>query len=520
VYRGSAAASRPAFRRAALWTVLGALIPGVGLIAAGRRRPGTMILAAFLLLMVAVGWLATAGRQVALHWSLDPNALLAISVAAAALGIAAALLVVGTYLALEPSRLSTLQRLGGISLVAVLGLAVAAPSVAVVQLADAQRDLVRNVFAEGQSATLDPGAEGLDPGADGPVEGQREPFAGRDRINILLLGGDGGAGRDGVRTDSVIVASVDVATGTTTLFSLPRNLEKLPFPAGSPLRRIFPDGFDAGTEDESLLNAVYRNGPRLYPDAIGPSDDLGADFLKLGVGDALGLEIDYYLLVNLDGFSRLIDSLGGITVDVNYYVPVGGDPGKERLPDAYIAPGPAQPMDGETALAFARARYGTSDYQRMDRQRCVINDIVEAADPLTLPLRYRELAATTQDIVSTDVPQGVLDDMVDLALRVKDAPVRSVVFDTSLIDPAYPDYDEIRMLVRQGLATPVTPTDEATSSMSPTASTGPVPTTARTSSPSPSTSSAPLDDTADACDYDPVQARAALADGQPPVFGD
>ena len=52
--------------------------------------------------------------------------------------------------------------------------------------------------------------------------------------------------------------------------------------------------------------------------------------------------IDYYVLVNLDGFSRLVDALGGITVNVNYYVPIGGDPGTGSLPDDYIAPGPDQ----------------------------------------------------------------------------------------------------------------------------------------------------------------------------------
>ena len=60
--------------------------------------------------------------------------------------------------------------------------------------------------------------------------------------------GDGGEGRDGVRTDTVIVASIATATGDMTLFSLPRNLEDLPFPADSPLAEVYPDGFDAGNE--------------------------------------------------------------------------------------------------------------------------------------------------------------------------------------------------------------------------------------------------------------------------------
>src|SRR3712207_5924774 len=211
-----------------------------------------------------------------------------------------------------------------------------------------------------------------------------------------------------VRTDTVIVASVDTETGDATLFSLPRNLEDLPFPEDSPLADVYPDGFDAGSESESLLNAVYRNGPAAHPDLLGPTDNPGADFLKLGVGQALGLTIDYYVLVNLEGFSQLIDALGGITVNVNYWVPIGGEPTLGYLPDAYIRPGPNQHMDGELALHYARGRFGLSDYQRMDRQRCMINAIVEAADPLTLLSRYQEIAATTQDIVTTDIPQSVV----------------------------------------------------------------------------------------------------------------
>jgi LCP family protein required for cell wall assembly len=241
-----------------------------------------------------------------------------------------------------------------------------------------------------------------------------------------------------VRTDTVIVASIDTDTGDTTLFSLPRNLENLPFPPDSPLAEVYPDGFEAGDESESLLNAVYRNGPAEHPDILGPSDNPGADFLKLGVGEALGLHIDYFVLVNLDGFSRLVDALGGITVNVNYYVPVGGEPSTGALPDDYIAPGPNQHMDGPTALAFARGRFGLTDYDRMARQRCTIDAIIQAADPVTLLEQYQELAATTKDIVSTDIPRSALDDFVDVGFLVKDAEVRSVVFDSTADRPGVP----------------------------------------------------------------------------------
>jgi polyisoprenyl-teichoic acid--peptidoglycan teichoic acid transferase len=316
-----------------------------------------------------------------------------------------------------------------------------------------------------------------------------------------------------VRTDTVIVASIATGTGETTLFSLPRNLENLPFPADSPLAEVYPDGFEAGSESESLLNAVYRNGPAEYPDILGPSDNPGADFLKLGVGEALGLDIDYYVLVNLDGFSALVDALGGITVNVNYYVPVGGDPGTGSLPDDYIAPGPDQTMNGFTALAFARGRFGLTDYDRMDRQRCTIDAIIAAADPVTLLRQYQELAATTQDIVSTDIPRSALDDFVDLGFLVKDATVRSVVFDVSVIDPAYPDYDQMRQIVQDAIDPPTASAGDAPA----TASTSPSTPAAPSGPAAPATSAGPAADVGDACAYDPVRAQEAIAKGEPPT---
>jgi LCP family protein required for cell wall assembly len=408
--------------------------------------------------------------------------------------------VVAGYRMLLPRRTSRGQRVAGVLVVALLVAAVVAPAVLAGRLAMAQRDLIAGVFDDdGRSATV----------VDTP-----DPFGDQERINVLLLGGDGGEGREGVRTDTVIVASIATETGATTLFSLPRNLQDLPFPAGSPLGAIYPDGFESGDESESLLNAVYRNGPADHPDVLGPTDDPGADFLKLGVGEALGLEIDYYVLVNLDGFSRLVDALGGITVDVNYYVPVGGNPGTGELPDAYIAPGPDQELDGATALAFARGRFGLTDYDRMDRQRCTIDAIIAAADPVTLLRSYEDIAATTQDVVSTDIPRSALDDFVDLGFLVKDAGVRSVVFDPSLIDPAYPDYDLMRRLVQESIA-PV-PTEASPSTETPVGSPTEAPATG-TAPPTPA--AGPAADVADACAYDPVRAQEALAQGEPPTRG-
>ena len=493
--RGRRRAER-SFGSALGWTVLGAIVPGTAFLAAGRRILGAITLLLFLVLVGGGVWLATGGRRTAVRTAVDTDQLLWVVGVIGLIALLWIVVVVAGYRMLLPARTGRAQHVLGALVVLLLVAVVAAPAVVVTRLAFTQRDLIAGVFDDdGTSATVD----------DSP-----DPFGDQERVNVLLLGGDGGEGRDGVRTDTVIVASVDTETGDTVLFSLPRNLEDLPFPAGSPLAEAYPDGFNTGEESESLLNAVYRNGPAEYPDILGPTDYPGADFLKLGVGEALGLEIDYFVLVNLDGFSRLVDALGGITLNVNYYVPVGGDPGTGSLPDAYIAPGPDQEMDGVTALAFARGRFGLTDYDRMARQRCTIDAIIDAADPVTLLQKYQDLAATTKDIVSTDIPRSALDDFVDLAFLVKDAETRSVVFDSTLIDPAYPDYDQMRQIVEEAIAPPeAAPASDAPASTEPAEPT--------TDAEVPTTTEDPAADVADACAYDPAVAQEAMDAGEPPT---
>jgi polyisoprenyl-teichoic acid--peptidoglycan teichoic acid transferase len=499
---GAPPARRPRRLRSVLgWTVLGALLPGTALIAAGRRKTGAVVLVLFLALLGLLAWFVLEGRQTLARWTVSTEHLRWLVVGIGAVALLWAVVIVVGYVLLRPGRLSRGKQAVGGLVVALLVAGIALPAWYAGSIAGTTREVIAEVFDDAESATVD----------DKP-----DPFGGKDRVNVLLLGGDAGRNRTGTRTDTVIVASIDTETGDTTLISLPRNLENLPFPEGTELAELYPapDGFWTGDENESLLNSIYDTGPSLHPDALGaPSDNPGADWLKLGVGEALGLHLDYYVLVNLNGFKKLVDALGGITVNVNYYVPIGGDTTAGILPDGYIAPGPDQHLDGYHALMYARGRYGLTDYDRMARQRCAIKAIVDEADPITLLRRYQRLAETTKDIVRTDIPSSALDDFVDLAFAVKDAKIRSLVFDTSLIDPAYPDYDLIRQLTDEALNPPA-PADDASSS---------APSTTESSSPSdpaetptPEPEKAAVDDVEDACAYDPAQAEEARAQGEPP----
>ena len=112
-------------------------------------------------------------------------------------------------------------------------------------------------------------------------------------------------------------------------------------------------------------------------------------------------------------------------------------------------------LDGFEALWYSRGRYGSDDYQRMERQRCMVDAIIAEAKPWTLLRRYQSLAATGKEIVRTDIPSDLMPAFVDLASRVQGASVRSVVFRSSdEFSPGDPDFPWMRSVVRKALSPP------------------------------------------------------------------
>lgn len=425
-------------------TTLGAVLPGVGFILVGRRLLGLLVLLPTLVLVGLAGWFLRTDPRGVIAIAVDPERLLVTSSVLLVLLLVWVGVIVATYLVARPLDSPPGQSFLGGVFVALLCCLVAAPLAIGARYSMVQRDVVTKVFAkaeDGVSATRPT----ILPDAD--------PWGGSPRVNVLLLGGDGSVDREGVRTDSVIVASMDVDTGDTVLFSLPRNLEEVPFPKDSPLHDLYPLGFDGpGSELEWMLNAVYGKVPELHPKVLGESDNEGADALKQAVSGALGIDVDYYVLINLAGFQKVVEAMGGVTVNINQPIPIGGNTDLNIPPEDYLEPGPNQHLDGFEALWFARGRYGLDDYDRMERQRCMVDAIVEAADPFTLLRRYEGLAHTGADNVLTDIPQELLRDFLDLALEVKDAKLRSVVFQSSArFNPGDPDYDWLHATVQRAL---------------------------------------------------------------------
>ena len=447
--------TEPSFRRAVVYTILGTAIPGLGLIAGRRRLIGSVILGLFAAGVLALGIYATVDRQDLLGYALDPKTLRRAALALVIIALVWVAIIIASHLSLR-GRPTTSQRVVGGVLVGVLSFAVAAPMAVAARYSYVTASSVGAVFKsedETKSATR-PNLEATQttPGKPKP----QDPWAGKPRLNILLLGGDAGPGRAGTRTDTVILASINTKTGDTALISLPRNAARMPFPSSSPLHKRYPYGFTNGDGQnaEYFLNAMYRNVPRAVPkDILGPTDNLGADVLKLSVGEATGLQVDYYVLINLDGFSKMINALGGIRLNINTYIPIGGDTDRHIPPKEYLKPGPNQKLNGRSALWYARGRYGSDDFARMDRQRCVINAIIKQANPTNMLARYEDVVKAGKQLVYTDMPREVLPLMVDLSLRVKDGNVRSVVFKSGVagFSSSNPDFTLMRKRVKAAI---------------------------------------------------------------------
>lgn len=468
-----------ALRRGMTMLGMTLVVPGSAQLAGGNERLGRFALriwAGLIGLLLLFVLLLFTVRSFALGLYFNPITLQVLRVATLALGVGWALLFVNAWRIANPSALSPRGRIVLPSIAFALALAVGFGSWTLAGAFDAQSRLVGNVFGGGGKAESSNG-----------------------RYNVLLLGGDAGSDRVGMRPDTLIVASIDAGTGRTVLFSLPRNLQRTPFPDSSPLQKLYPNGY--WCKDQScLLNAVYTlgmNHKKLYPGVKNP----GIQATKEAVEATLGLPINYYALVDLKGFRSLVDAVGGIRLDVARKVPIGGGidltTGKKYPIKGYIGPGKDLQLDGYHALWFARSREGSTDYERMARQKCVLNAMVKQLNPQTVLTKFQQLADASGELVSTDLPTSELGTMLDLAVKGRSLPLSSVSFAPPLIVTHTPDIPKIHRVVADKIKAAEAADDKpAKSTSKPAATPG-------TTSPKPSASStAPktqTDDLDDVC---------------------
>jgi len=472
------------------WTIIGSLLPGAGLIAAGRRTAGRLVLGLTLVIVAGLVGFAVFGDTTAfaLRFATNTNDLLLLAGGAVAVALLWAFIVLGTHVSLRRfATLTTAQRaLSGLLVTSII----AAGGMVAAQTANYSligRTTLKAITDRGVQTehTVRPRTAAPDPWADTP------------RVNVLLIGSDQGADRTGVRTDSTILASIDTHTGDTLLIGIPRNLENVPFPPGTPMAEQYPNGYTCNNPaDPCLFNALWQFGVAnsksgAFSSYYGSFKNPGLQATVDGVEQTTKLDVNETLILDLDSFKAFVNAMGGVDVNVKKPVPIAGHEdrsGHQVGVKSYIQPGHRH-LNGYLALWYARSRSDSSDYERMVRQRCVIGAITQQADPVQLARSFPELAGALQHDISTSIKLDDLSAWVTLLLRVKSAHVRSLPFTDANINPGHPDFDYIQTKIQKALtppapskAKPAAGTSAGSGTSTGGSKTSPTPTTSTTTS--------------------------------------
>ncbi len=414
-------AARVRFRRALSLMAMTLVAPGSAQLVAGNRRVGRLALRVWLVVLAIVlvtGLVVLLDPQKAVTLGSKAWLLLLLRTALLAGAVGWAVLFMDAWRLGAPLSLGLAHRRAVVGVNGVLSLSVAGTLLFGAHLVAVQRDLIVTMFGSGEVA----GA------ADG-------------RFNVLLMGGDSGAGRWGLRPDSMTVASIDANTGRTVLISLPRNMENFPFADGSVMAEQFPDGFDAD----------YLNGVSTWaqdrPELFKKSDNPGVDATISAIEGITGLEISYWAMVNLQGFKDLVDAVGGITLTVRQAIPVGGL-GSDVYD--YIEPGTRR-LTGFETLWYARAREGSDDYSRMARQKCVMNAMLQQVSPQSALRNFESIAQASSEMISTNLPASELDTFMSLAMKARDQKMSTLSLVPPMINTAEPDIDLVHGKVQAAI---------------------------------------------------------------------
>ncbi|WP_036920475.1 LCP family protein [Propionicicella superfundia] len=414
-------------RRGLTLLFMNVVVPGSAQLAAGNKHLGRIALrvwGAVIAIVLIVGILALVRRDWILSVFANGIALTILAVLGIALALGWVVLLIDAWRLGRPREMTRRAGIGMTVLTAVLCIGLVAISAGAANYLRTAGSFIDTVFGGGGDTQAKQG-----------------------RYNILLIGGDAGADRVGLRADSITVASVDAATGRTVLFGLPRNLEHVPFPTSSPLHELYPDGYYCA-DHECLLNAIYMLGEenkKLYPGVKYP----GVKATTEAVEETLDLKINYFAMIDMQGFIQLIDAVGGITISTDLKVPIGG--GTSRI-SGYIGPGKNLRLDGYHALWFARSREGSSDYERMARQKCVMNAMLHQLDPMTVFTKFSQIAEAGKSVIATDVPSTEIGTLLDLADKGRKLPIKTVSFTPPLIATGNPDFDLISETVSKAIA--------------------------------------------------------------------
>lgn len=410
------------------------------------------MLSATAVLLAVSAWALFQGASTAARVLVDTNAVVGVLVGNVAL---LAFRVAATVHAFDAARSSHgsgsrhagWSRLGVVALVTLVVVALVAPHALAGYYLVRTHEMVTRVFATDPSAErgraefdvpspaagiddrdTDAGSAGVDDADDEPGDPpSREPterttpnrWDAAGRLTVAVLGLDAGPGRSIARTDAIIVITIDTETGAGAIFSVDRYVRGFPVPDH------FVDLYDehcatGGAWD--YINALHTCARERIPDEFAERYEGARDPAAAAVTDTLelllDLDIDHYALVDMEGFVRVIDALGGIEIDLAEPIRVRVSPAHDDTDwRTFDMPSGVQTFDGETALAYARMR-DPGDAPRMRRQRCLLASLADRTSVGRVLRRLPTITSAIEDHVVTDLPLSALPDLVEVLVRL------------------------------------------------------------------------------------------------------
>lgn len=230
------------------------------------------------------------------------------------------------------------------------------------------------------------------------------------RVTILVMGIDRRPGEAFIsRTDTMIVMSINPATNTAAMLSIPRDLY------------VQIPGFDRNRINTAFVYGAQGNNPAA-----------GAELAMQTIEYNLGIPIDHYLMVDFSAVVRGVDALGGIDVDVPFDISDPTFPDMNYGYDPLYIPAGRQHFDGETTLKYVRTRHVDNDFGRANRQQQVILAVRNKVMSLgvtqllgQLPFFYEQL----NDGIRTDLSLDQMLTLVQAASEIPQENIRTEVID-------------------------------------------------------------------------------------------
>ena len=439
---------QPRSRHRALAAFLSFLFPGLGQAYAGNRRLAALLaLPVALLVVLVLIALAIGGRQ-------TMNTFLSASFLTALIGLDLGLMVwrlfaiaqaglplpavPPTLVAPAPDDGHATRRIGSTLLVLVLLLATVGMHAWAGMVVGELNATLEDVFGgnTGGGGASAPTPHGGVNG--GPLNQPEFAWDGTERINFLLLGIDAGGQRTEALTDTILMVSIDPVAKSAVMVSVPRDTGFMPLPD----RSMYPEGVYP-KKINTLSTEASLDPARWCPDLPADAGEAcGLRTLERSVSLYLGVPIQYYATIDLEGFTQLIDAVGplrlcldGTLNDPTYLGP--GDTWTHRT-GVTLEAGCHDDYDGQYALAYARARKGTltmpdgtvqqlTDFMRAERQQELLLELRREFAKLDLIFELPDTLRAVGTTVVTDFPRDKAGDLASLLPLITGDDIRRVV---------------------------------------------------------------------------------------------